>query len=79
VPQACALLELLDNIRVCIEHPLAAEEVDGVEEMSRGTNGREHLEAVLLAGVEVVGAMSRRRVHHSGAGFESDVSAEDAQ
>ena len=79
VPEPAALLERLLDLRVRVEHALAAEELDGVEEVARRPDRRVDLEAVLHAGVEVVGAVARRRVHRAGAGVERDVVAEHAE
>ena len=79
VPQARALLELLDDVRVRVEHALAAEQLDGIQKMPGGADGRENLEAVLLARVEVVGAMAGRRVDDTGARFERHIGAEHAE
>ena len=58
---------------------MTAEELHRVEKMSRGADRRENLQPVLLARIEVVGAMSRRGVHGAGAGFERDIGAEHTQ
>ena len=47
--------------------------------MSAGSDRRVDLEAVLLAGDEVVGAMSRRRVHGARARVERDVVGQHAR
>ena len=79
VPQPAALLERLLDLRVGVEDALAAEELDGVEKMPGRPDRRVDLEAVLHAGVEVVGAMSRRRVHRARARVERHVVAEHAE
>ena len=58
---------------------MPAEQLDGVEEVPAGSDRRVDLEAVLHAGVEVVGAVAGRGVHRAGAGFERDVVAEHAE
>ena len=55
------------DVRVRVEHPLAAEQLHGVEEVAGRADRRVDLEAVLHAGVEVVGAVAGRRVHRAGA------------
>ena len=64
------------DVRVRVEDPLAAEQADGVEKMPARTDRRVNLQPVLHAGVEVVGAVTGRRVHRAGAGIERDVVAE---
>src|SRR5205823_6933064 len=68
MPQASAFLEGVLDLRVRVEDALPAEELDGVEEMSRRSDRRVNLESVLHAGVEVVGAVPRRSVDGACAG-----------
>ena len=79
MPQPAALLQRLFDLRVRVEHALPAEQLDGVEEMAGRADRRVDLEAVLHAGVEVVGAVARRRVHGARARVERDVVAEHAE
>ena len=79
MPEPAALLERLLDLRVGVEHALAAEELDRVEEVSGRPDRRVDLEAVLHAGVEVVGAVARRRVHRARARLERHVLAEHAE
>ena len=79
MPEASALLQRLVDLRVRVEHALPAEELHRVEKMSGRTDRRVDLEAVLHPGVEVVGAVARRRVHRAGARVERDVVAEHAE
>ncbi len=78
MPETPAFLECFLDIRIRIEDALAAKQQDGVEEMSAGTHGRVDLEAVLLAGQEVVGAVARSRMHRAGALLERDVVGQHA-
>ena len=78
VPEARALLERLLHVGVRVEHPLSAEQLHRVEEMSARADRRVDLEAVLDAGQEVVGAVAGRGVHGARARVERHVVAEDA-
>ena len=51
------------TLRVGVEHALAAEQLDRVEEVPARADRRVDLEPVLHAGVEVVGAVAGRGVH----------------
>ncbi len=79
MPQASALRERLDDLRVGIEHALAAEQLHGFEEVPGRSDRRVDLESVLHAGVEVVGAVTRRSVDGPGARVERDVVTEHAE
>ena len=78
MPQASALLQRLLDLRVGIEDPLAAEELDGFQEVAARTDRRVDLETVLDSGHEVVAAVPRRGVDRTGARLERDVVGEDA-
>ena len=79
VPQFAALLQRCFDVRIGVEHALTAEQLHGVEEMSRRPNRRVDLEAVAHAGVEVVRAMTRGRMNGARAGLKRDVVAEHAE
>ena len=79
VPQLAALLQRRLDVRVRVEHALAAEQLHRVEEVSGRPDRRVDLQAVPHAGVEVVGAVARRGVHGAGAGLERHVVAEHAE
>ena len=64
--------------RIGVEHALAAEELDRLEEVAARSDRRVDLEPVLHAGGEVVAAMARRGVHGAGALLERDVLREHA-
>ena len=65
MPQSSALLQRRLDVRVRVEHPLTGEQLDRVEEMAAGSDRRVDLEAIPHAGVEVVGAVTRRGVHRA--------------
>ena len=67
VPEPRALLERLLDARVGVEHLLAAEELDRVEEVTAGADRGIDVQPVAHAGDEVVGAVARRGVHGAGA------------
>ncbi len=71
--QPAAFLERLFDTGVGIEHTLPREELDALEEMAAGSDRSVDLEPVLLAGREVVGAMSGRCVHRAGARVQRHV------
>ena len=48
VPEPAALVQRLLDLRIGVEHALAAEELHGVEEMPAGSDRRVDVEAVLL-------------------------------
>ena len=79
MPQPGALLQFRFNRGIRIEDALPAKQVDRVEEMAGGADGRQRVETVLLPGVEVVGTMSRRRVHDARSRFERHVRTQHAQ
>ena len=78
VPEPAALVQRLLDVRVGVEHALAAEQLDGVEEVPARTDRRVDVEAVLHAGQEVVGAMAGRGVDGARALLERDVVGEHA-
>ena len=78
VPQPSPRLERLDDDRIGVEHALAVEELDRVEEMSARADRRVDLEAVLHAGREVVAAVARRGMHGARALLERHVFGENA-
>src|SRR5688572_21090810 len=73
VPQAAALRERLFHVRICVEYPFAAEELDGFEEMAARTDGGVDVESVLHARQKVVCAVPWRRVDGAGPLIEGDV------
>ena len=79
VPELRALLERLLDARVRVEDLLAAEELDGVEEVTAGADRGIDLQPVAHAGDEVVGAVAGSGVHGARSGFERDVVAEHAR
>ena len=58
VPEPAALVQRLLDLRVGVEHALAAEQLHRVEEVAAGSDRRVDLEAVLHAGQEVVRAVA---------------------
>ena len=78
MPQASALGERRFDFRVGVEDALAAEQFDGIQEVSRRTDRGVDFQSVAHAGVEVVGAVSGRRVNRARAGVQRDVGAEHA-
>src|SRR5436309_4563320 len=73
MPQPAARLQRLFNLRVGVEYPHAAEQLDVIEEMARGTHRRIDLETVPHPGIEIVGSVSWSGVHRPRAGIERDV------
>ena len=71
-------MQRLFDLRVGVEDALAAEQLHGVEEVAARADGRVDLEAVPLAGQEVVGAVAGRGVDDTRALLERDVIAEHA-
>ena len=62
MPEPAALLQRFLDVRVRVEHALAAEQLDRVEEVAARADRRVDLEPVLHAGVEVVAAVAGRGV-----------------
>ena len=67
VPEASALLERFLDVGVRVEDALPAEQLDVLEEVAAGPDGRVDLEAVLHAGLEVVAAVPGRGMDRAGA------------
>src|SRR4029453_9812717 len=61
------------------EDAFAAEELDCLEEVTPRTDRRVDVESVSPAGVEVVGAVTGRRVDRAGAGVQRDVLTEHTE
>jgi len=78
VPESAAGRQRLLDPRVGVEHALAREDLDLVQEVAAGPDRRVDVQAVLHAGIEVVRAVTGRRVHRAGALFERHVVREDA-
>ena len=70
MPQPAALLERLLDAWIGVEDTHAAEQFDGLEEMSGRADRRVDLQTITDAGVEVVRAVSGCRVYGAGAGVE---------
>jgi len=79
VPEPAARRERLLDLRIGVEHALAAEELHGFEEVASRSDRRVDLETVLHAGEEVVGPVTGRRVDGAGALLERHVVAEHGQ
>ena len=75
--QRPALAQQLDDLRIRFEHVQAGPQRNVGRELAAMIDRRVGLEAVALAGVEVVGAVAGRGVHEARARFERDVVAED--
>ncbi len=78
MPEPAAFLQRLFDLRVRVEHTLAAEELDVLVEVPARSDRRVDLEAVAQARVEVVRAVAGRRVNRASARVERDVLAEHA-
>src|SRR4029079_9755976 len=61
VPEASALFEGCLHVRVRVEDALPAKQLDVLEEVTSGPDGRVDLEPVLDAGLEVVATVTRCR------------------
>src|SRR5262249_45726546 len=79
MPETPACAQRLFDLRVGVEDPHAAEQLNAVEKVSGRSDWRVHLEAVLLARPEIVGPVSRSRMHDAGAGLERHVVREDTE
>jgi hypothetical protein len=79
MPEPAALFERLLDLGVRIEYALAGEQLHRVEEVSGGSDRRVDVEPIFHAGIEVVGAVTRCRMHRAGAGLERHVLAKDAE
>ena len=73
VPEAAAIVQGLLDSRVRVEHALPGEQLHVLEEVPAGPDRGVDVEAVLHPRREVVGAVSRRRVHGARALFERHV------
>ena len=71
------LAQVLDDLRVGLEHVHAGPERHVGGELAAMVDGRVDVEAVAPAGREVVRAVAGRGVHEARAGVERDVVAED--
>ena len=69
-------LSASSTLRIRIEDALPPKSSDRVEKVAARADRRVDVEAVLHAGVEVVGAVARRGVHRARAGIERHVVAE---
>src|SRR6476660_2575700 len=78
VPEMPSFPERFLDLRVGVEHALAAEELDRFQEVPAAPDGRVDLEAVLHARHEVVAAVARRGVHGPSARLERDVIGKQA-
>ena len=79
MPQPSSFLQRIGDVRVRVEHALAAEQFHRVEEMSRRSDRRVDLQPVLHAGREVVGAVAGRGVDGARSRLERDVLAQHAE
>src|ERR1041384_534286 len=79
MPKPAALFERRLDLGVGIVDLLAGKELDRVDEVAARVERRVDLEPVLDAGVVVVGAMTRRRMHRPRACLQRYVCAEHGE
>src|SRR4051794_33572149 len=79
VPQAASLFQRLLDFGIGVEYTQTAEQLHVVQKMSRRPDRSVDFKTVPHAGVEVVGAVPRRRVYRAGAGIQRDVVAEHTE
>ncbi len=79
VPETPTLLERLLDVRVRVEHALAREHLDRVQEVPARAHRGIDVKAVTDAGIEVVRAVAWRRVDGARAGVERHVVSQHAE
>ena len=79
VPEPSPFLKRAFDVGIGVEYPAAAKQLDGIEKVSPGTDRSVDLEPVLHARVEVIAAMTRRRVYRARSLLQRHVVAEHAQ
>ena len=79
VPEQAPLVQRVLHLRVGVEHPHSSDNRHRVQEVPGGPDWRVDLEAVLHAGIEVVGPVAGRGVHGARSGLERHVFAQDTK